>query len=134
MKKLLAAIQHPVAFYDMQKMQERVVLLAIACKLQNIGKPDVFDVHQICETMNLALKAFNEHPNMLDGLPHMKRSLFWHRMLSKFKKVEVSREDARMALEAYNVAYKALEGHCEDTSPMNVAATMSAMAKFWNGI
>ena len=39
---------------------------------------------------------------MLDDTPIVKQRLFWTMFLSKFKKLEITREEAKMVLDFYN--------------------------------
>ena len=78
------------------------MLLWASTKLLNIEEPSVWDVDRIHETINQVYEAFHECPTMLDDTHIVKQRLFWTMFLSKFKKLEITREEAKMVLEFYN--------------------------------
>ena len=102
MKRLLAITLHPITYFRFKRMQEWIVLLWASTKLLNIEEPSVWDVDRIHETINLVYKEFHECPTMLDDTPIVKQRLFWTMFLSKFKKLEITREEAKMVLDFYN--------------------------------
>lgn len=102
MKRLLAITLHPITYFRFKRMQEWIVLLWASTKLLNIEEPSVWDVDRIHETINLVYKEFHECPNILDDTPIVKQRLFWTMFLSKFKKLEITREEAKLVLDFYN--------------------------------
>ncbi len=102
MRRLLAIALHPVMYFRFKRMQEWIVLLWASTNLLKIDEPSVWDVDRIHETINRMYGAFHECPTMLDDTPISKRRLFWTMFLSKFKKLEITREEAKLVLDFYN--------------------------------
>ena len=102
MKRLLAIALHPVMYFRFKRMQEWIVLLWASTNLLKIDEPSVWDVDRIHETINRMYGAFHECPTMLDATPVSKGRLFWTMFLSKFKTLEITREEAKLVLDFYN--------------------------------
>lgn len=102
MKRLLAIALHPVMYFRFKRMQEWIVLLWASTNLLKIEEPSVWDVDRIRETINQMYVVFHECPGILNGTPLSKQRLFWTLFLSKFKTLEITREEAKMVLDFYN--------------------------------
>ena len=102
MKRLLAIALHPITYFRFKRMQEWIVLLWASTTMLEIDEPSVWDVDRIHETINRVYGAFHECPDMLDDNPLAKQRLFWTLFLSKFKKLEITREEAKLVLDFYN--------------------------------
>ena len=102
MKRLLAIALHPLTYFRLKRMQEWIVLLWASAKFLDIEKPSVWDVDRIHETINQVYRAFHECPDILNITPTVKRRLFWTIFLSKFKTLEITREEAKRVLDLYN--------------------------------
>lgn len=102
MKRLLAIALHPVMYFRFKRMQEWIVLLWASTNLLKIDEPSVWDVDRIHETINQIYGAFHEHPDILNDTPLAKRRLCWTMFLSKFKRLEITREEAKLVLDFYN--------------------------------
>lgn len=102
MKRLLAIVLHPIIYFRFKRMQEWIVLLWASTTMLKIDEPSVWDVDRIHETINRVYGAFHECPSMLDDNPLAKQRLFWTLLLSKFKRLEITREEAKLVLDFYN--------------------------------
>lgn len=102
MKRLLAITLHPITYFRFKRMQEWIVLLWASTTMLKIDEPSVWDVDRIHETINRVYGAFHECPDMLDDTPYAKQRLFWTLFLSKFKRLEITREEAKLVLDFYN--------------------------------
>lgn len=102
MKRLLAIALHPVMYFRFKRMQEWIVLLWASTTMLKIEEPSVWDVDRIHDNINRMYEAFHECPTLLDDTPISKQRLFWTMFLSKFKKLELTREEAKMVLDFYN--------------------------------
>ena len=102
MKRLLAIALHPITYFRFRRMQEWIVLLWASTTMLKIDEPSVWDVDRIHETINRVYEAFHECPDMLDDNPLAKKRLFWTLLLSKFKRLEITREEAKLVLNFYN--------------------------------
>ena len=102
MKRLLAIALHPIVYFRIKRMQEWIVLLWASTNMLEIESPSVWDVDRIHETINRIYMAFHEYPVALDDTPLAKKRLFWTLFLSKFKTLEITREEAKMVLDFYN--------------------------------
>jgi hypothetical protein len=102
MKRILAIAFHPITYFRFKRMQEWIVLLWASATMLKIEEPSVWDVDRIHETINRVYGAFHECPYMLDDTPEAKQRLFWTLFLSRFKRLEITREEAKMVLDFYN--------------------------------
>ena len=102
MKRILAIAFHPITYFRFKRMQEWIVLLWASATMLKIEEPSVWDVDRIHETINRVYGAFHECPDMLDDTPEAKQRLFWTLFLSRFKRLEITREEAKMVLDFYN--------------------------------
>ena len=102
MRRLLAIALHPVMYFRIKRMQEWIVLLWASTNMLEIESPSVWDVDRIHETINRIYAAFHEYPPALDAMPLAKKRLFWTLFLSKFKTLEITREEAKLVLDFYN--------------------------------
>lgn len=127
MRRLLAITLHPITYFRFKRMQEWIVLLWASTKLLNIEEPSVWDVDRIHETINLVYKEFHECPNILDDTPIVKQRLFWTMFLSKFKKLEITREEAKMVLDFYNYMRGDISDLIEHGSITNSKADLFAV-------
>ena len=101
MKRLLAIAFHPITYFRFKRMQEWIVLLWASTTMLNIDEPSVWDVDRIHETINRVYGAFHECPDMLNDNPLAKQRLFWTLFISKFKRLEITREEAKLVLDFY---------------------------------
>ena len=127
MKRLLAITLHPITYFRFKRMQEWIVLLWASTKLLNIEEPSVWDVDRIHETINQVYEAFHECPTMLDYTPIVKQRLFWTMFLSKFKKLEITREEAKLVLEFYNEMRGELAQMIEEKDVTDLKADLFAV-------
>lgn len=102
MKRLLAIALHPITYFRLKRMQEWIVLLWASAKFLDIEKPSVWDVDRVHEIINQVYGAFHEYSNILNITPTVKKKLFWTIFLSKFKTLEITREEAKRVLDFYN--------------------------------
>ncbi len=102
MKRLLAIALHPITYFRFKRMQEWIVLLWASTNLLKIDELSVWDVDRIHETINRMYGVFHECPTLLDDTPISKQRLFWTMLLSKFKKLEITREESKLVLDFYN--------------------------------
>ena len=102
MKRLLAIALHPITYFRFKRMQEWIVLLWASTRMLKIEEPSVWDVDRIHETINRMYGAFHECPTLLDDTPISKQRLFWTMFLSKFKTLEITRDESKMVLDFYN--------------------------------
>ena len=131
MGKVFAMMLHPIAYFRLKKKQEHALLLAVACLACKIEEPTVWDVDNLHKAVNTYLEAVHTDSTMLDGLGHMKKSLLWHRLLSKLKKVELKREDVKEAVDNYAFLHSFLSSRGIDSSPTDVAAVLNAAVKMF---
>ena len=127
MKRLLAITLHPITYFRFKRMQEWIVLLWASTNLLKIDEPSVWDVDRIHETINQMYNAFHECPTMLDDTPIVKQRLFWTMFLSKFKKLEITREEAKMVLDFYNYMRGDISDLIEHGSIANLKADLFAV-------
>lgn len=126
MKRLLSILLHPIAYFRLKRRQEHALLLAVACLACKIEEPTVWDVDHLHKAVNMYLEAIHTDSTMLDGFGHMKKSLLWHRLLSKLKKVELKREDVKDAVDNYAFLHSLLSSRGIDSSPTGTAAALNA--------
>ena len=131
MGKVLSILLHPVTYFRLKKKQEHALLLAVACLACKIEEPTVWDVDNLHKAVNKYLEAIHIDSTMLDGLGHMKESLFWHRLLSKLKKVELKREDIKEAIDNYAFLRSLLSSRDIDSSPTGAAVVLNAAVKMF---
>jgi len=131
MKKLLAIVLDPLSYFVLKKRQERLVLLAVACLACNVEEPSVWDVDKLHKSINHYLEAIHNDPAMLDGMGHMKKSLFWHRLVSRLKKVELEREDVKATVDDYAFVRGLIDGKSGSACPAAVAAWFNAAVKMF---
>ena len=127
MKRLLAITLHPITYFQFKRMQEWIVLLWASTNLLKIDEPSVWDVDRIYETINQMYNAFHECPTMLDNTPIVKQRLFWTMFLSKFKKLEITREEAKLVLEFYNEMRGELAQMIEEKDVTDLKADLFAV-------
>lgn len=127
MKRLLAITLHPITYFRFKRMQEWIVLLWASTNLLKIDEPSVWDVDRIHETINRVYEAFHECPTMLDDTPIVKQRLFWTMFLSKFKKLKITREEAKMVLDFYNYMRGDISDLIEHGSITNSKADLFAV-------
>ena len=127
MKRLLAITLHPITYFRFKRMQEWIVLLWASTNLLKIDEPSVWDVDRIHETINQMYNAFHECPTMLDDLPIVKQRLFWTMFFSKFNKLEITREEAKLVLDFYNNMRGEISDLIESGSITNLKADLFAV-------
>lgn len=89
-------------YFQFKRMQEWIVLLWASTNMLGIEEPSVWDVDRIHETINRIYAAFHEYPDALNDTPLSKQRLFWTLFLSRFKTLEITREESKMVLDFYN--------------------------------
>lgn len=114
MKRLFKIVSHPFKYYDFKRNQERIVLLYAASTILNIEDPTVWDVDMLNKMLNVVLKTIHRNPNIFDKLKMVKRDLFWTRLLSRFKQLEISREETKQIVDLYNT----ILGSIKSENPM----------------
>ena len=124
MRRLLAIALHPITYFRFKKMQEWIVLLWASTNLLEIEEPSVWDVDRIHETINKMYGAFHEYPDALDDTPQAKQRLFWTMFLSKFKTLEITREEAKMVLDFYNDMREDLAQRIEEKGVTDLKADL----------
>ena len=112
MKRLLAIVRHPILYFWVRMESERMVLLHAACTmLGGIEKPTVWDIDRIHEKMNMALHIFHNDASIRKWFKD-KRSvgagLKWTLFLSRFKQLNVTRDDVRRLIDLFNNAVNVL--------------------------
>ena len=101
MRKLIAIARHPVDYFNLVRLREWVVMLQASTMMLKIDEPSVWDVDRIQQNINAMYEVFHEDPNVLDENKMVCRHLFWTLLLSRFKKLEISRERAKYVLDFY---------------------------------
>ena len=102
MRKLIAVLLHPFMYYRLKKAQEQMVFLYYACLLLKISEPSIWEVDRIRSTVDELLGLLHDMPHALDSHMKVKTHLFWTILLSRFKKLSVSRDEIKELLEKYN--------------------------------
>ena len=115
---------HPITYFRFKRMQEWIALLWAATNLLKIDEPSVWDVDRIHDTINQIYGAFHECPDLLDDTPLAKQRLFWTMFLSKFKKLEITREEAKLVLDFYNTMQGDLSDMIEKSGVTDLKADM----------
>ena len=103
MRKLIAIARHPVDYFDLVRLREWVVMLQASAMLLKIDEPSVWDVDRIRQNINDMYEVFHKDPNVLNENKVVCRHLFWTLLLSRFKKLEISRERAKYVLDFYEL-------------------------------
>ena len=101
MKKLLKWICHPVLCWRYTMDKEKFLMFCASCFLKEVEDPTVWDVDSLTDATNQFLTILYLAPNMFDGMPIVKKGLFWTRLQSRFKIVEFNRDDTRRFVEMY---------------------------------
>ena len=101
MKKLLKWICHPIACYRYTRDKEQMLMFCAACIYNGIEDPTVWDVDRLTEAIDQNLAFLHLDPSMFDGMPIVRRNLFWTRLISRFKLMKFNRDHTRHYVEAY---------------------------------
>jgi len=107
MKKLLKWICHPALCWQYTMDKEKFLIFCASCLRKEVEDPTVWDVDTLTDASNQFLVLLHNEPTMFDGMPNVKKSLFWIRLMSRFKVVKFNREDTRKFVEMYS-AFKGL--------------------------
>ena len=102
MRRLLAIALHPITYFRFKRMQEWFVLLEASTVMLKIDDPSVWDVDRIQENINRMYDVFHKDPTIFDDMQTTKKQLFWTLLLSRFKRLEITREEAKMVLDFYD--------------------------------
>ena len=132
LQKALSVILHPVIFYRAQKRQEQMMLLALAALYSNIEDPNGYDVDKLHEEMNSVLEIMHNYPHVIDEFPEMKHDLFWCKLLSKFFKLEVAREDVKATIDVYSYPKGHLDDYGIKPTIVNASNTLICLMKNWS--
>jgi len=87
--------------------KEKFLIFCASCLRKEVEDPTVWDVDTLTDASNQFLVLLHNEPTMFDGMPNVKKSLFWIRLMSRFKVVKFNREDTRKFVEMYS-AFKGL--------------------------
>ena len=93
---------HPITYFRFKRMQEWLVLLQASTMMLKIDEPNVWDVDRIHENINRMYDVFHKDPSAFNDMQTIKKQLFWTLLLSRFKRLELAREEAKMVLDFYN--------------------------------
>ena len=132
MKRLLAIATHPRMYYFFRRGLERMVLLHAACEMLHIKDPTVWDVDRVKDILNKILEAIHEDPHLLDGNKIVCEHLFWTIMLSRFKKLTISRETTKRILDEYNFTVEHIKK--ENITSFDVITTHVLMVKMFGNL
>ena len=101
MKRMFAILKHPIDYFNLVKMREWVVLLQASTVILKIDEPSVWDVDRIHKNINAMYGILYKDPNVLKKSKLLCRHLFWTIFLSRFKRLEMSRERAKRIIDFY---------------------------------
>ena len=101
MKRMFAILMHPVDYFNLVRLREWVVLLHASTTMLKIDDPSVWDVDRIHKNINAMYGIFHKNPNVLKESKLLCNHLFWTLLLSRFKRLEISREKAKYILDFY---------------------------------
>lgn len=113
MKRMFAILTHPVDYFNLVRLREWVVMLQAATIMLKIDEPSVWDVDRIQQNINAMYGVFHEDPNILKENKTVCRHLFWTLLLSRFKRLEISRERAKYVLDFYEHMKSSFNGKDE---------------------
>ena len=101
MKRMFAILKHPIDYFNLVRLREWVVLLQASTIMLKIDEPSVWDVDRIHQNINAMYEIFHKDPNVLNKNKTVCKHLFWTLLLSRFKRLEISRESAKYILDFY---------------------------------
>jgi hypothetical protein len=81
--------------------KEKFLMFCAACIHKGVEDPTVWDVDSLTDAANQFLALLYLAPDMFDGMPIVKKGLFWTRLMSRFKLMKFNREDTRKFVEMY---------------------------------
>ena len=113
MKRMFAILTHPINYFNLVRLREWVVMLQASTMMLKIDEPSVWDVDRIHQNVNAMYEVFHEDPNVLNDNKILRRHLFWTLLLSRFKRLEISRERAKYILDFYEHMKSSLTGKDE---------------------
>ena len=113
MRRMFAILKHPVDYFNLVRLREWVVMLQASTMMLKIGEPSVWDVDRIQRNINAMYEVFHEDPNVLKENKLVCKRLFWTLLLSRFKRLEMSRERAKYVLDCYEHMKTSLNGEGE---------------------
>lgn len=109
MKRMFAILKHPVDYFNLVRLREWVVMLQASTMMLKIDEPSVWDVDRIHQNINAMYEVFHKDPNILKESKLLRKHLFWTLLLSRFKRLEISRERAKYILDFYELMKSAFE-------------------------
>ena len=101
MKRMFAILKHPVDYFNLVRLREWVVLLHASTTILNIDELSVWDVDRIQQNINAIYGIFHKNPNVMKKSKLLRKHLFWTLLLSRFNRLEMSREKAKLILDFY---------------------------------
>ena len=131
MKRLFAIIRHPRLYHWFRKTQERMVVLNAACKLLEIQEPTVWDVDRIHNAMCDILGCIHRNPRMFHDMPIIEDNLYWTILMSKFKRLSISREETKRVLDEYDFTIQYLGGTGKNPTMVDVVSSHVMMVKLF---
>lgn len=90
--------------------KEKFLMFCASCIHKEIEDPTVWDVDALTDASNQFLVLLHIEPTMFDGMPIVKKGLFWTRLKSRFGVVKFNREDTRKFVEMYGTFKELLDG------------------------
>lgn len=130
MQTLLNWLFFPCAYFRYVRDKERMLLFCMACMYKKNDDPTVWEVDSLTEVISDCLLLFHQNPNMFNGLPEVKKGLFWTRLISKFKLVEFPREEVRRFVDMYSTTKGVLDSIKKDNASLELDASVVYHA--WN--
>jgi len=113
MKRMFAILTHPVDYFNLVRLREWVVMLQASTMMLNIDEPSVWDVDRIHKNINAMYELFYKDPNILNENKMVCKHLFWTLLLSRFKRLEISRQRAKYILDFYEYMKSSFNGNDE---------------------
>jgi len=124
MKKLLYILLHPVEYYRSRKYAERIMLLSLCCLYTEIDDPCVYDVDKLGEAMQEFLDVMHYHPSSVAELGNAKNMLFWHLLISRFRRLSFPREEINRLVRMYGSFRELILEQCPDATHLDVALSV----------
>ena len=130
MQTLLNLLFFPCAYFRYVRDKERMLLFCTACMYKGVEDPTVWEVDSLTEVIAECLKMLFLNPRMFNGLPEVKKGLFWTRLISRFKLVEFPREEVRRFVDMYSTTKGVLDSIKKDNASLELDASVVYHA--WN--
>ena len=106
---LLNILLSPVKWYKYVKLKEQTFMLCWCCVYKEIEEPTVWDVDILHKVVNEMLAILHDDPHMLDKFK-IRREMFWHLLLSKWRQLEISRTDVQHFVSTYAMLKDSMQG------------------------